>query len=249
MEIRNIVDKGIPDSLVEDRSFPLRIRAYREIRAARLRIRAGENLNLLQNPDSAGLTLRCIAADQVIDTFPVHESTLAGATEDSGSLMPFDPTDNARSLNFILRLGDFAFYHGGDTTWNVEGRLVTPTNPHGTVDVVQVNHHGMDSSNNPVLLRALNPTVTVMNNGHRKGCGPKTFETLSGLPSLQAMYQVRKNLREDSHINAPDQQIANLREVSDENVLKLSVAADGQTYTVDIPARSHSKTYTTRRKF
>ena len=245
MPIRHIVDKGIPDTLVEDRSFPLRIKSYREISSERITIHSGDRVPLKQRDGGAALSLHCIAADQILDTRPVDGVQAVVADTTGPEAKPVDITDNADSLNFILRLGDFAFYHGGDTTWNVEARLVTPVNPHGRVDVYQVNHHGMDTSNNPVLIQQLSPVVTVMNNGHRKGCGPETFKTLSLAPSVKAMYQVRKNLRQDIENNTSDEYIANLGEKSDENVMKLSVAPDGLSYTMSIPARNHHRTFET----
>jgi competence protein ComEC len=110
-----------------------------------------------------------------------------------------------------------------------------------------VNHHGLDQSNNPVLVHNLSPTVTVMNNGTRKGCGPETVTTLRNTPSVKAMYQVHKNLREDSEFNTADAYIANLEEACAAHYIKLSVAPDGQSYTVSIPARNHQATYQTKR--
>ena len=43
----------------------------------------------------------------------------------------------------------------------------------------------------------LAPTVAIMSNGTEKGCGPETFSTLKATPSIQALYQIHRNLRKD----------------------------------------------------
>src|SRR4029079_13997636 len=117
----------------------------------------------------------------------------------------------------------------------------------GKVDVYQVTHHGLDSSNNPLVLRSLEPRVAVMNNGVTKGCLPEVFANLQDTKSLQAVYPVHKNLRPDGATsNVTDEYIANKVKDCQGNYIKLSVAADAKSYMLSIPANGHSRTYQTR---
>lgn len=159
-----------------------------------------------------------------------------------------DGSDNANSVSMLLEYEGFRFLNNGDLTWNQEAELVCPKNLVGEVDVYQVTHHGLDSSNNPVLLNSIRPIVTVMNNGIQKGCSPDVFANLIACDSIQAMYQLHKNLRPDGDVNnAPDEYIANRnREECEGNFVKLSVADSGDEYTVSIPANEHSRTFRTK---
>jgi hypothetical protein len=118
----------------------------------------------------------------------------------------------------------------------------------GTVDVYQVTHHGLDLSNNPILVKALEPTVAIMNNGTTKGCGPETFATLKSTPSIQAIFQLHKNLREDGNVNnTTEDHIANIEKDCKGNFVKMSVNPDGGSYTVSIPSNGFSQTFQTRK--
>ena len=157
-----------------------------------------------------------------------------------------DLSHNANSIVTLLRFGDFDFFNGADLTWNLEERLVVPFNLVGEVDVYQTDHHGLDRSNNPVLVKAIRPRVAMMNNGHTKGCGPQTFATLTSTPSIEAIYQVHKNLREDGATNNTDaEKIANVTEKENctAHPLLLEVAPDGRSYTVKVPSTGHEATY------
>ena len=104
-------------------------------------------------------------------------------------------------------------------------------------------------SNNPVFVHSLAPTVSVMNNGATKGTGASTMAALRSSPGLQAMYQVHKNIRPDGRDNnTADEFIANHEEQCAGHFIKLTVAPDGKSYTVSIPATGHARTFETRIK-
>jgi len=156
-----------------------------------------------------------------------------------------DKSDNANSVVMLLRFGDFDFLDCGDLTWNIEEKLVAPINLVGEIDVYQVNHHGLDASNNPLLIQSVAPTVAVFNNGDKKGCQPLAFLAVKAAPSIKAVYQVHKNLRKDVQNNTSDEMIANHtpQNECEGHYVKLSVARDGKSYIVSVPNRKHERTF------
>jgi len=252
MPIGVVNDNGIPrrnpDRNRQDPAFILKIRPYRSMKVdSRVVVKPGYQLPLLQVKGAAPVKCTVVAANRKFIDPPAgaKKNPLAGTVP----AKPEDLSDNANSVASLIELGGFRFLDCGDLTWNMEAKLVEPVNRVGTVDVYQVNHHGLDVSNHPVLVKSVAPTVSIMNNGHTKGCGPQTFATLKAAKSIKAMYQVHKNLRKDGDKNnASDEHIANLTVPKDCKALalKLSVAADGKSYTVFNPRNGHKRTFKTR---
>lgn len=244
--IIEVIDKGIPDSLTEDKKFAENIQAYRNMAVTlRSKIKPGVGIKLKALPKGfRKMTLQFVGVDKQF--VPITTTAANGNGCESVSDKAADNTDNANSMVLVMDYGPFRFFDGGDLTWNIEKSLVCPTNLVGSVDVYQVNHHGMDKSNNPVLIKALSPTVSIMGNGTQKGCGPETITTLRNTPSIQAQYQLHKNIRPDSLYNTNEKYIANLKENCQANYIKLTVMPDGKKYTVSIPATKHEQTFSTK---
>ena len=249
--IGQVYDRGIPDRDPDHKSDAIWVKssaAYRVFPAAgRNRVTPGLVLPLRPAGDLP-FALRCVASGGEFVPAPPGTPPNPRAGENSHHDLP--PTDNDLSSSWVLSFGPFRFYDGGDLTWNMEGELMTPVNRVGQVDVYQVDHHGLELSNNPVLVHSLAPTVSVMNNGIRKGTASSTMAALRSSPGLRAMYQVHKNLRpEDPQDNTADEFIANLGSDpnhADANFIKMSVAPDGKSYTISIPATGFQRTYLTR---
>ena len=180
-----------------------------------------------------------------------------------------DP-DNGESAGFVLDYGRFRTVDLGDLTWNGELDLMCPTNRIGTVDLYLTSHHGLEKSNSPALVHALQPRVAVMNNGTRKGGEPGPFRVLYESPGLEDLWQLHWAYNVGLE-NGPATFIANIEDNatiagvlvpqpaaprgggggfggaahSPAYLIKVSVQQDG-TFTVTNTRNNFSKTYKPR---
>ncbi len=202
----------------------------------------------VKGADSHDVSITCLAARQQTikpeDHHPENNHELAKNPVRRSE----DKSDNANSIVLLIRFGNFDFLNCGDLTWNIEEKLVAPRNLVGAIDLYQVNHHGLDASNNPLLIQSVAPTVAVFNNGDKKGCQPLAFLAVKNAPSIKAIYQVHKNLRKDVQNNTADEMIANHspQNECEGHPITLHVAADAKSYTVKVPSRKHERTFETK---
>jgi beta-lactamase superfamily II metal-dependent hydrolase len=249
--IKNFWDRGIPDALVEDLKFAENVASYRAASQNKSKtLKVGDRIPLRSG--KTPVELKTITASREVLANSGEKNPFAAKNQPQ----PDDPTDNAQSLSMLLAFGPFRFLTCGDLTWNVEAKLVTPNNPIGQVDLFMVTHHGLGAdkkagiriSNNPVLVWAIDPRVTVMCNGPVKGGDLETQQTLRSVKSLQAQFQLHRNVNLSAEEQAPPEFIANSGETLDcQGVyIRASVAPDGKSYTVQIGADGKPHVFETR---
>lgn len=182
---------------------------------ARLVLTPGDQLPLKQTNDGLRLTAKVLGVLQrTIEPNDSHRANLLPAS-DYARKDP-DLSHNANSIVLLFEYGDWQFLDAADLSWNLEEQLVSPYNLVGEIDAYQVNHHGLDRSNNTHFMHSIKPTVAVMNNAHRKGTGPETVAGLRSSPGLEAIYQLHKCTREgEDHLNTEGDKIANLKSGED----------------------------------
>ena len=178
---------------------------------------------------------------------------MPGAGEPNPACADFKPhgvepdPDNDQSVGIVVRYGKFRFIDMGDLTWNYEQKLVCPNNLIGKIDLFQTTHHGLERSNSPQFVWAIQPRVVVMNNGPHKGGPASVFEILRKSPGLEDIWQVHLALGTPKDVNTDEKMIANLEPSAQckGNLTEASVDSKGQ-YTVTNLRNDFSKTYQAR---
>jgi hypothetical protein len=159
---------------------------------------------------------------------------------------PEDTSDNAKSIGLLLSYGDFDFIDLGDLTWNVEQQLVCPDNRLGKIELYMVTHHGINLSNNPALVKAIEPTVSIMCNGPKKGGSPEVVSLLKSLPGLEAAYQLHRNVTSTEQDNTEKKNIANWEENCQGDFIKVTVEPSGKSFQVSLGEKGKPRTFSTK---
>lgn len=233
VQIKNFYDHGPMTELVEDKDFAAKYAAYRSAaKDQTITLKPGASIKLKRAAGLPPVTLQVLAAHREVSA----AKGMAGPKNPActtAALQAEDPSDNARSVAFLLRYGAFDFFDGGDLTWNIEHQLVCPANLIGEVDLYQVTHHGADTSNNTALLASVKPTVAIMNNGPRKGGSASVIKALRELPALKALYQGHRNITLTAEQNVAAEFIANLDDKNDAaHLITVSVEAGKKSFSV-----------------
>jgi len=120
--------------------------------------------------------------------------------------------DNAQSLALVFEYGKFRTINMGDFVYNLEGDLMCPNNPIGTIDLYLTSHHGTDQSGSAALVHALQPRVAIMHNGTRKGGALPVYQVLHTSPGLEDLWQLHWAYAGGLENNTPGIYIANIED-------------------------------------
>lgn len=206
----------------------------------------GNAKRIVVKPGDA-IPLKGVDIDVVVARGDKIGSALKGAGQPNAACaatkpMDPDPTENARSVGFVLRYGKFRFVDLGDLTWNKEVALVCPNNLIGTADVYLVTHHGMNISNSPAIVSAVHPRVAIMNNGAKKGGSPEAWRIIRNSQGLEDLWQLHYSIAAGKDANSPEQFIANPEAACEGRAIRLSAQSDG-VFTVTNTRTGFSKSY------
>lgn len=246
LPVAKFYDHGRMTELTEDRqNFPKLNAAYlASAKGQTHAVKPGDRIALKRASGGAPLNLLVLSS---------NGETLQRSGPDnpeckSIDLQQDDPSDNARSVGFVLEFGKFRFLDLGDLTWNTEHRLACPANVVGRIHLYQTTHHGQNTSNNTALLRSIRPQVAIMNNGPRKAGHPDVVKAIRQVQSVEDLYQGHRNLASSEAENASEEFIANLasEEGCSGHPIKVVVAPNGESFTVTNGRTAKTKKYVVR---
>ena len=239
VEISQFVDHG--DSVEQDRD------AGRELWDAYLAVADGKRRSVKPGDKLPirGMEFMFVAA---------HGETLPEALEPMGP-NPFcegtspgetDMGENGRSVGYLVSLGAFQFLNLGDLTVDRQHTLACPENKLGSVDLLQVPHHGNGLA--PELLWALTPRVAVSSQGPHKGGSAEGFEIVSQIPGIEDIWQAHRALDTDDAHNTDESLIANHTDEDDclGHWIKAMIHPDGRSYMMLNGRNETSRTYFSR---
>ena len=254
IKIEHFWDRGLPDLAKPDADRaeypdgpkaddPLGMAYLDASRGKRKALKAGDSLPL--KGDTKALVLA--SGGRMISPEFRYPDRAAEANMQCASApvaMEPDRSDNARSLVLLFSYKNFQFLDCGDLTWNMEKALVCPKDLIGPIDLYQVTHHGIGISNNPVLVKTIAPTVTVMDNGPTKGGSPATVMLLKEIPSIKANYQLHRIANTKDEENTEAALIAN-KDPKGGQFVRVNVPPSGAPYTVRIGTDGAARSFDT----
>jgi beta-lactamase superfamily II metal-dependent hydrolase len=156
-----------------------------------------------------------------------------------------DNSENARSVGTVITFGKLRVVDLGDLTWNKELQLMCPVNKLGRADILVVSHHGLDQSNSPALVHALEPRVAIFDNGTKKGASPAAWDIVKSSPGLLDIWQLHFADAGGTEHNTRDPFIANVDDADTGFYLKVTAQEDG-SFDVFNPRNKFSKEYPAR---
>jgi hypothetical protein len=157
-----------------------------------------------------GIDWRIVASAGAV----IPATTLPGANKPNPACANYQDFDNnmedPMSVASYITFGKFRTAHLGDLPRKMEFKMMCPNTSLPPVDVFLGLHHGVESSNSPVMVHALHPRVAIINNGTRKGGDPTTMKSVHTSPGLEDLWQIHFSQLSGQEYTQPGMFIANL---------------------------------------
>jgi beta-lactamase superfamily II metal-dependent hydrolase len=240
MPVKTYWDRGIPERASDGaRDFPMLIEAYKRANRGKSNaLKPGGRVPL------RGAEMKVVSGGGKV--IGQGDETLPGTCEKHPAGPAPDESDNKLSLGFLLTSARFQFLNLGDLTWDLEHALVCPKNRVGQVDLWQVTHHGWHASGNPAVVEATRPNCAVMVNGPRKGASASVVRMIKQAPSVQALYQLHRNVLTGLEDNTAAELTANPEERCSAEFIRARLQPGADRYTVTIGTYRSARTFDTR---
>ncbi len=143
----------------------------------------------------------------------ISRTALAGANRANPECAHYQDFDNnmedPMSVASYVTFGKFRTAHLGDLPRKMEFKMMCPNTSLPPVNLFLGLHHGVESSNSPVMVHALRPQVAIMNNGTRKGGDPATMMSVHTSPGLEDLWQIHFSQLSGQEFTQPGMFIAN----------------------------------------
>lgn len=204
--------------------------------AKRRTIRAGDVIRL------GDVTLEFVTARGQQIPRPLKQGGQENAVCGQDQKKADDPSENARSIGFVLTYGKFRFVDLGDLTWNKELELACPKHFIGPVDLYLTTHHGMDMSGPKAIVHGMKPRVAIMNNGAKKGGSPAAWDVVQSSPGLEDLWQLHRSVAGGADHNVAEDRIANLEIPCEGHGISVEVQKNGSFRVVN-HRNGFTKTY------
>jgi len=244
LPVRNFYGHRPPEPLSKDIS-PELMTVWKSLATTPVFLEPGDSIKLRGAKGTPTPRLRVLAANGRVEGEKADAPATFTCTRGHEPMTADPNDDNGRSLVLHLSYAQFDLLAGGDLLWNVEHKLVCPRRVVPQVDVYLVNHHGLDTSNNPLLVEALAPEVAIVNNGPRKGAEPRTMAMLVKQLRDVGVFQLHRNVRAGA-VNVESARIANADEACTANPMTMRVEPDGHRFIVSIPARHVDRVFSAK---
>ncbi|MSV34350.1 MAG: MBL fold metallo-hydrolase [Bryobacterales bacterium] len=143
----------------------------------------------------------------------IIKSPLAGGGKPNPTCASFKTSESNQedpmSVSVYVTYGKFRTYHEGDLPKAKEFEVMCPNAKLAPVDVLLGLHHGVATSNSPVMIHGLHPRVAIMNNGTRKGGDPDVMMAIHTSPGLEDLWQIHFSTLSGQEYTMPGMFIAN----------------------------------------